>query len=196
MGNVFRENAKKEFHIWVDPKGFVTYWNMGIRGKIDCFPPENTSSFEDNLLFIPNPKFKGEITPYHNNVSRKFRTEYNLEIHRPELYPSRTQALFACDSYENAKQYEKFHPAHVEGRILINGHTAGDYHYSIHDSGWFDFLCKDMNFDDTIITQSVNTYWKGLPVPGSQPPTWEVLFYGTLQISENSKAELQQKFKE
>lgn len=187
MDNICYGNTEKKFYAWVHPKDFLASWNMGIIGKISSLPPENANTFEDNLLFIPNPKYQGDISPYHNNVSRKYRTEYNLEINRPEQYPSRMQSFFAFDSHERAIKYKQVHKPHVEGRILINAHTYGDYQYSIHDSGWFDFLCMDMACNDMMVTQSTAAYWKGLPVQWSQPPTWEVLFYGRLNISEDSK---------
>ncbi|MFA6058599.1 MAG: hypothetical protein WC756_10410 [Taibaiella sp.] len=204
MGNLFRGNTEKKLYAWIDPTNWFIAHNIGMYGHLSCTPPAENNTAEENLLFIPNPKYKGGVTPYHNNVAKKIRTEYTFEFYRPPLYPSRTQAFYALYSLEHAEQYKRFHEAHVKDRILISGIPVGECHYSIHDSGWFDFLCKDANFDDHTITQSAESYWKGLSVsqcelklyghPWSQPETWEILFYGTLKISESSKNEVKELF--
>ena len=207
MKNLFNGNIEKEFYLWVDPKNFMTFNNLSLIGHAFSNPiPSESNNPEDNLLFIPNPKYKAGITPYHNNIAKRIRAEYALEIYRPKQYPSRTQALFLCNSIEDANKYEELHKSHTNDRTLVNGYSTGNYIYSIHDSGWFDFLCTDGSFgDEETIKNCVRAYWNGITIverqlqlygnPWSQPPTMEVLFYGNLKITEKSKSELREKFK-
>lgn len=205
--NLFTGNTEKEFHWWFDPADAPTALSLYMTGEILSLPGQIDAP-DGNLLFIPNPRYTNSlVTPYHNNVTRKIGIEYNFEIFRPEIYPSRTQALFLCNSIEDAQQYEKFHKKHVEGRILINGFSRGTHYYSIHDSRWFDFL----NLNATISLEdrefAAKSYWKGLNLNEAPPlkiyghmydpeSTPEVLFYGKFKISDDSKLKLFDAMKE
>lgn len=205
--NLFNNTPSKEFFVWVNPTNYTTFHNIHVTGQINSNPvPTGSASVEDNLLFIPNPKYKaGFVSPYHSNIVRRMRAEYWLEIYRPENYPARIHALFVCNTKDDAIEYDRIHPGHTKGRILIKGTPLGDSLYSIHDSGWFDFLCKDASIDEDTIKRCALAYWGGVKIiecklqlygnPWSQPPTMEVLFYGQLKVSEEHKIEIRDHFK-
>lgn len=199
QANLFYNTPNKEFFVWVNPASYTVFHNIHVTGQINSNPtPTGNASVEDNLLFIPNPKYKaGFVSPYHNNIIRRMRAEYWLEIYRPQHYPARMHALFACNTKDDAIEYDRIHPDHTKGRILIKGTALDNSLYSIHDSGWFDFLCKDASIDENTIEQCARAYWNGAKIiecelqlcgnPWSQPPTMEVLFYGQVKISEEDK---------
>lgn len=204
--NLFSGHPEKEFFFWVNPKNYMTFHNIHITGHMCSNPiPETGTSAEDNLLFIPNPKYKGSITPYQNNIVKRIRAEYFLEFYRPKHYPARTHALFICNSKDEAVKYSEIHPDHTKGRVLIKGSPTGGNLFSIHDSGWFDFLCKDASIDEETAKQCSLAYWSGAMVsdcqlqlygnPWTQPATMEVLFYGQIKISEEHKKEIHDLFK-
>jgi hypothetical protein len=202
MKNLFTGNGStpKQFCVYAKPSDLMAFHNIQVMGHLSSVLEElNTASTQNNLMFIPNPDYKSDVTPYHNNIARKLRTEYNFEQHRPPFYPSRTQALFLFDSEKSAEVYKLIHPDHIKDRLLVHGVTEGDYIYSIHDSGWFDFLCQNAGFDDHTINNNLSAYWAGINVnqcelqlyghPWTQAPTHEVLFYGRLKILEESRKE-------
>lgn len=201
--NFFIGIEKKEFWFWVNPMDSLLRHNMGRIGYASSnLLLLESSCAEDNLLFIPNPEYKGGISPYQNNIIKRIRAEYWLEIYRPEQYPSRTQALYLCNSRDDANKYAEIHKEHIKNRILINGIPSEHPipRYSIHDSGWFDFLCENASFDEETIKFCANAFWSGLTVESqqlkcwgkswTQQPTIEVLFYGNLKISIESKREI------
>jgi hypothetical protein len=205
--NFHTGNAEKNFFFWVEPLNFTSFHNLSRIGYAFSNPIlPNATNPEDNLLFIPNPNYNAGVTPYHSNIVRRIRAEYWLEINRPKYYPSRTQALFLFDSEILANSYKDLHLSHVGKRVLIKGVTEGSYHYSIHDSGWFDFLCEDASIDQLTINNCTNSYWEGVKITDpkvnitlcgntwSQAPTMETLFYGKLKICEQSKSTLRQIF--
>lgn len=202
--NLFINKNEGEFYVWIDAKNPIIFHNIVLTGHICSVQNPAMDNLEDNLLFIPNPKYKGSISPYHNNIVRKLRTEYILEDYRPKQYPSRMHALYLCQTKEEAEEYKNIHPKHVEGRILISGTANSNNHYSLHDSGWFDFLCKDTIIDQQLSIDCARHYWAGIKIvevklnvygsPWSQPPTMEVLYYGGLKISEESIAKVKEHY--
>lgn len=204
--NLFRIRDEEKFYLWINPKNYIIFHNVHFTGLITSNPMlSEQSTKEDNLLFIPNPNYKNFITPYQNNIIKRIRAEYWLEFYRPPEYPSRLQALYIFNSECDAKQYKEFHPDHVKGRILISGSAINNYLYSIHDSGWFDYLCKDASIDNETIRYCATEYWKGTEVEHaqltiyghywSQKPTLEVLYYGSLKITDKDKKKILREFK-
>lgn len=207
--NFYKGSDTRDFYFWVDPKNFISFHNIAVIGQISNPPLSQANNQNENLLFIPNPNYKHSfVTPYHNNITKRIRAEYSLEIGRPLNYPSRMQALYLLDSKQDAEVYKQIHMSHVNDRVLIVGKTVGEYIYSIHDSGWFDYLCLDANFDSNTVKNCVDVYWEGFNIVDfsgkislyghawSQPPTRECLFLGNIQILEDSKLELCNRFKE
>jgi hypothetical protein len=202
--NLYRNNFDKDFFFWVNPKNHIIFTNISLIG-FAFSNPVPVSNPEENLLFIPNPKFTGFITPYQNNIAKRMRAEYWLEIFRPPEYPSRPNALFICNTEEDAIEYSSVHRDHTNGRVLISGVPDGENLYSIHDSGWFDFLCKDASLDVETAQLCAIEYWLGSKVcdcelelygnPWTQRPTMEVLFYGKLKITDVHREIISEIFK-
>ncbi|MFO8827599.1 hypothetical protein SC657_08615 [Legionella pneumophila] len=203
--NLFSD-IEQEFFFWVDPKNAIIFNNICNSGCVSSNPENSSNNPEENLLFVPNPKYKGFITPYQNNIVKRIRAEYWLETFRPSNYPSRLQALYLFISEQDAMEYNKIHMSHTKDRELIKGISSKSCLYSIHDSGWFDFLCKDVSLDEETARNSAIQYWSGMKIcdsqvylygnSWSQTPTMEVLFYGILNISEPDKEKISQLFKQ
>ena len=94
-------------------------------------------------MFLPNPDFRGFVSPFQNNLLRAYTAEHNLELSRERFFPahpSRLRAVFLLPSELEALAYAASHPDHVAQRELRRVRTNGPYRYSVHDSSWVDFL--------------------------------------------------------
>lgn len=201
LNNLTNSCTSKAFYLWVDPGDPLVKNNIGgcgYAGSNAVMPESN--KIEDSFLFIPNQKpINCSITPYQNNIIKRLLAEYRLETYRTENYPSRMHAIFLIESEADAIKYQQLHEDHVKNRILIKGMTTGSYIYSKHDSGWFDYLCLNPCLGEEGIEQFANCYWNGVCVnafaslcipfnqPWTQEPSMEILFYGTLQFSDEEK---------
>ncbi|MBN1869841.1 MAG: hypothetical protein JW847_04615 [Candidatus Omnitrophica bacterium] len=146
-------------------------------------------------MFIPNPDFTGDITPFQFNIMREYMAEYNLELGREahfKNHPSRLNAIYLFESSDEARHYYQVHQEHVGGRILKRVKSVTACIYSKHDLGWVDFL-RLAHSVDTISTDNVSkAYWSGAKVEDyellsmgkrwTQPPIIEVLFLGRVEV--------------
>jgi hypothetical protein len=118
----------------------MTLHNMNVVGAFYSTPP---SESPETLMFIPNPAFRGFISPFQSNLMRNYAADYNLELARRDRFPQfpcRLQAMFLVESKADALTYKDKNPKHVEGRTLACGTTNGAYCFSRHDSAWVNFL--------------------------------------------------------
>ncbi|MEZ0208688.1 MAG: hypothetical protein ACAH17_00725 [Candidatus Paceibacterota bacterium] len=195
--NLYYGEEPKDFWVWVNP----THWHVRHQIQVvGCFisagliEPKTT-----NIPFIPNPNFNGDVSPFTVGVTIQYRAEFNFEIHREHAfsdYPSRLNAVYLLLSEEEAMEYQKRHPQHVEGRILKKVRTNGRYGYSVHDSSWVDFLRQPLSFDDQTVQAVTHSYWQGVKVeqveltsmgkPWTQSPIIEALFLGRIDFYDRS----------
>ena len=64
---------------------------------------------ESNLPFIPNPKFKCDLSSFSIGVTHHYAAEYNFEINREHYfseYPSRLDAIHLFRSEAEAMEYK------------------------------------------------------------------------------------------
>ncbi len=193
MTNLYRADLSKDFYVWINPNNFLVRHQIEVVGSF--FSGGNLEPRETNLMFIPNPKFKGDLTPFQFNVMQKYVTEYNLELCREAYfkdYPSRLNAIFLFHSEEEAQKYKQRHFEHVKDRILKKAKTVGSYLYSQHDSSWVDFLRLGhcIALGDT--NNCCQAYWNGVNVeqcellsvgkPWTESPIIETLFLGRIEF--------------
>jgi hypothetical protein len=142
----------RDFWVWVNPENWHVRHQISVTG---CFV--SAGSVErgpSSLPFLPNPEFSGDISAFAIGVTHQYRAEYNLEVNRAchfSLYPSRLNAIFLLESEEDAKKYKQRHSNHVHGRVLAKVKTNGTYCYSVHDSGWIDFIRLSHGMDQESI---------------------------------------------
>ena len=192
LKNFIKGREERNFFVWVDPNNFLVKHNIESVGCFvsNCFP-NNT----EQLMFIPNPSFKGAVSPFQNNITKVLRAEYNLEISRNYYfagYPSRLEAIFLLPDEEEAHKYKKRYIEHVNNRILKKVKTVGEYICSFHDSSWIDFLRLGHGMDEESIHQATNMYWNGGCVRDNQlsscgkewteDPIIEILFLGRVDF--------------
>ena len=95
-------------------------------------------------MFIPDPGFQGDITPFQFGIMREYMPEYNLELCRERSfrnYPSRLSAIYLFMSKQVSDEYKACHDVHVRGRVLKKCHSVAiPCVYSVHDSSLVDFL--------------------------------------------------------
>ena len=192
MKNLFASTEPVDFWVWVNPHNWLVRHQISVVGGFTSggFLPESRKS---NLMFIPNPDFGGDITPFQHGVMREYMAEYNLEMGREfykefNAYPSRLNAIYLLDSEAEAHKYKARHMAHVGDRILKKGKSATPCIYSKHDSSWVDFLRLTHSVDPESISNVSKAYWQGVNVKDcqlssmgqswSQDPIIEVLFLG------------------
>jgi hypothetical protein len=193
----------KDFFVYVDPDDFISAHNIRFTGQFSSSPtPDGQSLALDSHvvpMFVPNPDFKGFVSPFHNNLLRNFAVEYALEHFRSRLfprYPSRLQALFVLPDEEQAQNYLNRHPNHVGNRILKRGSVSSPSLYSQHDSAWINFLRLGLMIDPKDYERFAKAYWSGERVcdykpiafgkPWTEEPVWEVLLYGRLVFNDRS----------
>ena len=130
---------------------------------------------KSNLMFIPNPDFKGDISAFHQGLLWNYLPEYDLELAREQNYyeyPSRLNALYLFDSESQAISYSKIHPKHVCNRILKKCKSKGNCIYSIHDLSWIDFLRLTPMIDDISMNNIAKSYWTGIKVKDCGPSSF------------------------
>ncbi|MDP1548196.1 MAG: hypothetical protein Q8L87_19455 [Anaerolineales bacterium] len=197
MKNLFSTQDSVDFWVWVNPNNWLTkhqiketggFTSGGIFGKD-----------KSNLMFIPNPDFRGELTPFHNGIMRDYVAEYNIELSRMQLfpqYPSRLNALYLFRSEEEAQKYSIRHKWHVGERILKKCHSITPYTFSLHDLSWVDFLRASPSIDPPSLDIIGKAYWNGkyvesykLEIMGEKwicEPIIEVLFIGRVEFYDRS----------
>jgi len=195
MSNLFNSTEPKDFWVWVNPSNWLVRHQISIVGGFTSggLIPNGQKS---NLMFIPNPDFTGDITPFQHGVMREYMAEYNLEMGREHYgfadYPSRLNAIYLFDEEQEALKYKERHMTHVGDRILKKVRSVTPCVYSKHDSSWVDFLRLPHSTDPATISFISKAYWTGVSVetcqlesmgqPWSQSPIIEVLFLGRIEF--------------
>jgi len=196
MDNIIRDKSTRDFFVYVDPADWLIQHQVGLAGSFASTPCNNGC---DSLMFLPNPRFSSAISPFHNNVLRNYRAEYNLEVDRQRWfpqYPSRLQAIFLFDSEDHARCYGTRHPEHVATRILKRVKSSGPYIYSLHDSSWVNFLRQNHSLNQATVNKVSRSYWSGTRVEQcellslgktwTQAPIVEALFIGRIDFYDRS----------
>jgi hypothetical protein len=120
MGNLFTSTGPKDFWVWVNPQNWLVRHQIQVVGGFFSGSLE-LSERKSNLMFLPNPDFEGDVTPFQHGVMREYMAEYNLEMgrisHKFDAYPSRLNAIYLFESEEAAHKYKDRHLAHVGDRI-------------------------------------------------------------------------------
>jgi hypothetical protein len=192
MADLIQSSEIKIFYVWVNPNDFMANNNSKANLSFFSVPRGN-----DNLMFIPNPNFKGGfISPFQMNLLGNYMAEYNLEIHRNMYFnshPSRSNAVFLFENKDDASNYRERNLYHVGNRILKSAKTVDNYVYSKHDSSWIDFLRLPGWKDEGTIFNTCNAYWEGKRVidcglehfgkKWTQDPIWEILFNGRISFN-------------
>lgn len=191
MENLNASGEEKTFYVWVNPKDLYARYNTRLGSFV------SVSNKEDNLMFLPNPKFSGYISPFQENLLKSYQAEYLLEIRRKEQYkkyPSRLVATFLFATEEDALKYGENHSSHVASRELRKARTVGEYTYSTHDLGWIDLLTSPFAEDEPVREMMVENYWQGKtvedfklnlnqwPVKVVSDSILEVLFIGRIEF--------------
>ncbi len=194
MHNLFHGTESQNFHVWINPDNWLVKHQLQQSGEFFSGKINGGS----NLLFIPNPDFHGETTPFQMNIMNKYAVEYNFEVFRERHFnrlPSRLSSIFLLPDKEHALRYHDRHLDHVNGRVLRQVFSKGEYTYSVHDSSWVDFM-REGNFTDTSLIETINQYyWQGISVDEvnnkqlSALPNWhdnpipEVLYIGRISFN-------------
>ncbi len=195
MTNIFSGTDSVDFWVWVNPQNWLVHHQVTLIGGFSSgglMPTQRKS----NLMFIPNPDFQGDITPFQHGIMHQYMAEYHLEIGREFYkftnYPSRLNAIYLFDTEEEAHKYKARHMNHVDGRVLKKVKSVTPYVYSKHDSSWVDFLRLTHSVDAETISFVSQAYWGGINVencqltsfgkPWSQDPIIEVLFIGRIEF--------------
>ncbi|MEW5943074.1 MAG: hypothetical protein AB1710_04365 [Pseudomonadota bacterium] len=191
--NLHFGNSPKDFWVWVNPSSWLVKHQISLEG---CFiSAGNIDRGKSNLPFVPNPNFKGDVSPFSIGVTHHYTAEYNFEINRehyfPE-YPSRLNAIYLLNSEAEAMEYKERHIGHVGGRVLKKVYTVGQYVYSTHDSSWVDFLRLNHSCDDQTVHDVAQAYWRGVNVadchlrsrgaPWTESPIIEALYLGRIDF--------------
>lgn len=191
--NLFYSKTPIDFWVWINPENWL------VRNQIETIGGFTSGGLigqkKSNLMFIPNPEFIDDITPFQFGVMREYMAEYNLEIGRERFfpkYPSRLNAIYLFTSDSEANKYREKHMGHVGERILKRVHSVTSCIYSIHDTGWVDFLRLMHSVDPTSLDNICKAYWNGDRVqnnkllsfgqPWSQNVINEVLFIGRVEF--------------
>ncbi len=191
--NLHLGESPTDFWVWVNPSSWHVRHQIAFTG---CFISAGSiDRGESNLPFIPNPKFKGDVSPFSIGVTHHYTAEYNFEINREQYfieYPSRLNAIYLLRSEAEAMEYKERHMGHVGGRVLKKVHSVGAYAYSEHDSSWVDFLRVNHSCDDQTIHAVTQAYWRGINVsdcslssmgkPWTKSPIIEVLYLGCINF--------------
>lgn len=199
MNNLYKGEELKDFYIWINPKNWLVRHQIETVGGF--FSGRSLTERKTNLMFIPNPEFKGDITLFQLNLMQKYIVEYQFEICREAFfkeYPSRLNAIFLFHSEEEAQKYKERNINHVQGRILKKVKSIGSYIYSKHDSSWVDFMRLAITMDKQSINDSCKTYWSGINVkscellskgePWTEDPIIETLFLGRIDFYDKNLA--------
>lgn len=193
MENLFTSIVPVDFWVWINPDNWLVNHQITFTGGFTS--GGILVQRKSNLMFVPNPDFKGDLTPFQFGIMREYMAEYNLEIHREHSfpdYPSRLNAIYLFLSEQEAHEYKAQHNAHVEGRILKKCHSVSTCIYSTHDSSWIDFLRLTHSVDPQTVDFVANAYWTGMKVQDyqieslgkswSQKAIFETLFIGRVEF--------------
>jgi hypothetical protein len=192
-----QQSSEREFFVWIDPAETSIWHHVALVGAFVGGPVISSPvDGPQGLPFIANPAgdtLAQSLSPFHSNVVRNYRVEWNLETVRFQEFkqlPSRLQALFLFGKRSDAELYKSIHPEHVQKRILKRGQSEGQCGYSVQDSAWIDFMRLPHAMDNETIWSVGRAYWRGVKADTcnltSMGKPWraqscpEVLFYGTL----------------
>jgi len=191
MSNIYQGNEERDFWVWVNPNNWLVNHQISVTGQF--FSGGLVNDKKSNLMFIPNPDFSGDITPFQMSMMNEYMADYNLEINREAYfanYPSRLNAIFLLPTEDEAEKYRERHMGHVGDRVLKKVKTIDNYLFSRHDSGWVDFMRQGHSMDNDTIHNVTQAYWKGVSVedcelksmgkPWSQTLITEVLYIGSV----------------
>jgi hypothetical protein len=191
--NLHSSEDSLDFWVWINPQNWLVKHQITFTGGFTS--GGLLKKRKSNLMFIPNPEFESDITPFQFGIMREYMAEYNLEIGRERnftAYPSRLNAIYLFASEPEAHKYKKRNMSHVSGRILKKVHSVTPCVYSVHDSSWVDFLRLTHSVDSESLDNISNAYWSGKRVqdskllsmgePWSQEAVLEVLFLGRIEF--------------
>lgn len=118
MPNLDPADYPDPFFIFVDHASPTTWHNFNLTGRFCAALAAGTP--DDFLMFVPNPRFAGFISPFLNNITIDYRVEWDAEqarrFHAPDA-PSRLSAVYAFGSYadcQTASQKHQWSLAEVE----------------------------------------------------------------------------------
>lgn len=194
MSNKFFTNSPVDFWVWINPDNFLVRNQITVTGGFASGGLMDTGR-NSNLMFIPNPEFRGDITPFQHGVVREYLAEYNLELSREAYfneYPSRLNSIYLFLGQDDAELYSERYKWHVGDRILKKCHSVGPAQYSVHDCSWVDFLRQSNMINPDSINNVGRAYWNGHRVQDcklkSMGKSWtqdeikEVLFVGRIEF--------------
>lgn len=193
MTNIFSQQQKEDFWVWVNPDNWLVKHNITFTGGFTS--GGLIEKKKSNLMFIPNSEFGGDISAFHHGITREYRAEYSLECSRERYfsqYPSRLNAIYLFKSEEEAYKYSKRYQGHVGDRKLKKCYSKVSLGYSIHDLSWVDFLRLPHSVDEKSQEYIGRAYWSGKKVEDCQlesmgkswtrEPILEVLFLGRVEF--------------
>jgi hypothetical protein len=193
MSNLFDSKGSVDFWVWINPENWLVRHQITVTGGFTSGGLLQTG--KSKLMFIPNPGFEGEITPFQFGIMREYMAEYNLELGRERhfsSYPSRLNAIYLFESEDEAQKYKNRHLSHVGDRILKKGRSVAPCVYSVHDCSWVDFLRLTHSVDQDSVDNVCKAYWSGRRVQDnqlislgeswSQDAIFEVLFLGRIEF--------------
>jgi len=117
MSNLFYPAKPVDFWVWINPKNILVKHQITFAGGFTS--GGLLGERKSNLMFIPNPDFQGDITPFQFGIMREYVAEYNLELCRERSfrnYPSRLNAIYFFISEEDSFKYKDCQPEHVQHR--------------------------------------------------------------------------------
>lgn len=191
--NLLTSTKPVDFWVWVNPDNWLVRHQITVTGGFTS--GGLIESEKSNLMFIPNPEFRGELTPFLHGVMRDYMAEYNLELARLRSfneYPSRLNAIYLFPNEEEAYKYSDRHKWHVGDRILKKCRSVSPCLYSVHDSSWVDFMRLAHSVDATSLEEIGKAYWSGgyveqvrlksLGQLWTRAPILEALFIGRVEF--------------
>lgn len=193
ISNLYHSDDSVDFWVWINPQNWLVKHQITFTGGFTS--GGLLKKGKSNLMFIPNPEFESDITPFQFGIMREYMAEYNLELGRERYfadYPSRLNAIYLFASDAEAHKYKERHMQHVGDRILKKVHSVTPCIYSVHDSSWVDFLRLTHSVDSVTLDNISKAYWGGMRVedsklssmgePWSKEVIFEVLFLGRLEF--------------
>jgi hypothetical protein len=197
MSNLFHRKDSVDFGVWINPEHWLVRHQITFTGGFTSGGLLQTG--KSNLMFIPNPEFEGDLTPFQFGIMREYMAEYNLELGRERYfphYPSRLNAIYLFESEDEAQKYKNLHLSHVGDIILKKVRSVTSCIYSVHDCSWVDFLRLTHSVDPESVDNVSKAYWSGKRVQDnklsslgeswSQDAIFEVLFLGRIEFYDRS----------
>jgi len=195
--NLYRNDEPVDFWVWINPQNCLVKHQITFTGGFTS--GGLLKKGKSNLMFIPDPEFESDITPFQFGIMREYMAEYNLERGRERYfpdYPSRLNAIYLFASEVEAHKYRERHMQHVGDRVLKKVHSIMPCLYSIHDSSWVDFLRLTHSVDPESLDNISKAYWTGMRVEDnelssmgklwSEQAVLEVLFLGRIEFYDRS----------